>query len=63
MKKLWGGRFQKTPEKWVDEFGASITFDQNLVKEDITAVISSLTKFWSNVMDAPNSSTHFSGVF
>nr|WGD99736.1 hypothetical protein P5644_14890 [Bacillus velezensis] len=36
MKKLWGGRFQKTPEKWVDEFGASITFDQNLVKEDIT---------------------------
>ncbi|WP_412072099.1 hypothetical protein, partial [Bacillus safensis] len=21
MKKLWGGRFQKTPEKWVDEFG------------------------------------------
>ncbi|AYV16642.1 MULTISPECIES: argininosuccinate lyase [Bacillus] len=36
MKKLWGGRFQKTPEKWVDEFGASIAFDQNLVKEDIT---------------------------
>ncbi|MGE6628896.1 argininosuccinate lyase [Bacillus sp. NPDC077027] len=36
MKKLWGGRFQKTPEKWVDEFGASIHFDQHLVKEDIT---------------------------
>ncbi|MBD5072348.1 argininosuccinate lyase, partial [Xanthomonas citri pv. citri] len=36
MKKLWGGRFQKTPEKWVDEFGASISFDQNLVAEDIT---------------------------
>ncbi|MDR4226733.1 argininosuccinate lyase [Bacillus mojavensis] len=36
MKKLWGGRFQKTPEKWVDEFGASISFDQHLVTEDIT---------------------------
>ncbi|WP_353854953.1 argininosuccinate lyase [Bacillus sp. Bos-x628] len=36
MKKLWGGRFQKTPEKWVDEFGASIHFDQQLVKEDLT---------------------------
>ncbi|MEM5015958.1 argininosuccinate lyase [Metabacillus indicus] len=35
MKKLWGGRFQKTPEKWVDEFGASISFDQELVFEDI----------------------------
>lgn len=35
MKKLWGGRFQKTPEKWVDEFGASIRFDKTLVKEDI----------------------------
>ncbi|OLP65964.1 Argininosuccinate lyase 1 [Bacillus pumilus] len=36
MKKLWGGRFQKTPEKWVDEFGASIYFDKQLVKEDLT---------------------------
>ncbi|MFY4774602.1 argininosuccinate lyase [Metabacillus sp. RGM 3146] len=35
MKKLWGGRFQKSPEKWVDEFGASIEFDQELVEEDI----------------------------
>lgn len=36
MKKLWGGRFQKTPEEWVDDFGASIHFDQTLVEEDIT---------------------------
>ncbi|MCD7032777.1 argininosuccinate lyase [Metabacillus sp. GX 13764] len=35
MKKLWGGRFQKSPEQWVDEFGASIDFDQKLVQEDI----------------------------
>ncbi|WP_096202687.1 argininosuccinate lyase [Bacillus sp. FJAT-45350] len=35
MTKLWGGRFTKTAEEWVDEFGASIGFDQNLVEEDI----------------------------
>lgn len=35
MSKLWGGRFTKTAEEWVDEFGASIGFDQNLVEEDI----------------------------
>ena len=23
MTKLWGGRFQKSAEQWVDEFGAS----------------------------------------
>lgn len=36
MTKLWGGRFQKSAESWVDEFGASIGFDQQLVLEDIT---------------------------
>lgn len=35
VSKLWGGRFTKTAEEWVDEFGASIGFDQNLVEEDI----------------------------
>ncbi|WP_107942813.1 argininosuccinate lyase [Metasolibacillus fluoroglycofenilyticus] len=35
MTKLWGGRFQKSAEAWVDEFGASIGFDQQLVMEDI----------------------------
>jgi argininosuccinate lyase len=35
VKKLWGGRFTKRPEQWVDEFGASIEFDQQLVQEDI----------------------------
>ncbi len=35
MTKLWGGRFQKSAEQWVDEFGASIGFDQKLVLEDI----------------------------
>ncbi|MDX8359294.1 argininosuccinate lyase [Cytobacillus sp. IB215316] len=35
MKKLWGGRFTQTAEEWVEEFGASIPFDQELVEEDI----------------------------
>lgn len=35
MTKLWGGRFQKSAEQWVDEFGASIEFDQKLVLEDL----------------------------
>ncbi|MFJ5621917.1 argininosuccinate lyase [Peribacillus loiseleuriae] len=35
MSKLWGGRFTKSAEEWVDEFGASISFDQELVLEDI----------------------------
>ncbi|WP_026671619.1 argininosuccinate lyase [Alkalihalobacterium bogoriense] len=39
MSKLWGGRFTKTAEEWVDEFGASIGFDQLLVEEDIEGSI------------------------
>ncbi|OIJ18253.1 argininosuccinate lyase [Anaerobacillus alkalidiazotrophicus] len=33
--KLWGGRFTKKAESWVDAFGASIGFDKELVNEDI----------------------------
>jgi argininosuccinate lyase len=39
VKKLWGGRFTKTAEEWVDEFGASISFDQQLVMEDLEGSI------------------------
>lgn len=35
MTKLWGGRFVEHAEEWVDEFGASIGFDKQLVEEDI----------------------------
>ncbi len=34
-KKLWGGRFQEQAAEWVDEFGASISFDQLMAEEDI----------------------------
>ncbi|MBS4208769.1 argininosuccinate lyase [Bacillus sp. FJAT-50079] len=39
MKKAWGGRFAKSPEQWIEEFGASISFDQELVFEDIEGSI------------------------
>ncbi|RBW71470.1 argininosuccinate lyase [Bacillus taeanensis] len=35
MTKLWGGRFVQHAEEWVDAFGASISFDQQLVEQDI----------------------------
>ncbi|WP_163183465.1 argininosuccinate lyase [Neobacillus sedimentimangrovi] len=35
MSKLWGGRFTKETNKLVEEFTASIFFDQKLAKEDI----------------------------
>lgn len=34
-KKLWGGRFQEQAAQWVDQFGASISFDQLMADEDI----------------------------
>ncbi len=33
--KAWGGRFEVQPEEWVDDFNASITFDQTLIDQDI----------------------------
>ncbi|MCR2821882.1 argininosuccinate lyase [Lederbergia panacisoli] len=39
MKKAWGGRFSKSSEQWIEEFGASISFDQELVLEDIEGSI------------------------
>lgn len=35
MSKLWGGRFTKETNKLVEEFTASINFDQKLANEDI----------------------------
>ncbi|MBT2638481.1 MULTISPECIES: argininosuccinate lyase [unclassified Bacillus (in: firmicutes)] len=43
MKKLWGGRFTGSAEDWVDEFGASIGFDQELAKQDIEGSIAHAT--------------------
>ena len=41
--KAWGGRFQQQPEDWVDEFNASIDFDQTLLDEDVQGSIAHAT--------------------
>ncbi|MCK6258051.1 argininosuccinate lyase [Fictibacillus sp. KIGAM418] len=41
--KLWGGRFTEAAEQWVDEFGASISFDKELVEEDLAGSIAHVT--------------------
>jgi len=43
MSKLWGGRFTKQTDKLVEEYTASISFDQNLVHEDIEGSIAHVT--------------------
>ncbi|WP_124728401.1 argininosuccinate lyase [Staphylospora marina] len=37
--KLWGGRFSKPTDRWVEEFNASIPFDKELFEEDIQGSI------------------------
>lgn len=41
--KAWGGRFQAQPEEWVDDFNASIHFDQTLIDQDIEGSIAHAT--------------------
>ena len=41
--KLWGGRFTENAAAWVDAFGASITFDQEMAAEDIEGSIAHAT--------------------
>lgn len=43
MEKLWGGRFQGKSEAWIDDFGASISFDQKMAKEDLTGSLAHVT--------------------
>lgn len=41
--KAWGGRFEAQPEEWVDDFNASIDFDQNLIYQDVQGSIAHAT--------------------
>jgi argininosuccinate lyase len=41
--KLWGGRFEKSTDKTVDDFNSSIRFDKRLYKEDILGSIAHTT--------------------
>src|SRR5699024_7902918 len=38
-EKAWGGRFQGEAIEWVDEFNASIHFDNTLIEMDIAGSI------------------------
>ena len=41
--KLWGGRFEASLAQWVEEFGASISFDQKLAEFDLKGSIAHVT--------------------
>lgn len=41
--KLWGGRFEASLERWVEEFGASISFDQKMAEQDLQGSIAHVT--------------------
>ncbi|MCB5004460.1 argininosuccinate lyase [Streptococcus mutans] len=41
--KLWGGRFEAGLAQWVEEFGASISFDQKLAEFDLKGSIAHVT--------------------
>lgn len=43
MTKLWGGRFQKTTDRLVEDFHSSISFDQRLYRQDIRGSIAHAT--------------------
>ena len=43
MAKLWGGRFQKSTDKIVDDFNSSIRFDKRMYKQDIKGSIAHAT--------------------
>lgn len=43
MSKLWGGRFTKKTDQLVEEYTASISFDQELAEEDIQGSLAHVT--------------------
>ena len=42
-EKLWGGRFSKSTDEMINEFQASIAFDQRMYREDIAGSIAHAT--------------------
>ena len=51
--KLWGGRFEAGLEKWVEEFGASISFDQKMAEFDLKGSIAHVTMLGQTGIIAP----------
>lgn len=53
MKNLWGSRFEKEMDSLVEEFNASITFDIEFFKQDITGSIAHVTMLASQNLVTP----------
>lgn len=63
MTKMWGGRFQESAAAWVDEFGASIDFDNELVEEDIQGSLAHVRMLkQSNILTATEAEQIESGL-
>lgn len=43
VEKLWGGRFEESISDWVEEFGASISFDQKMARQDLQGSLAHVT--------------------
>ncbi|OFI49040.1 argininosuccinate lyase [Floricoccus tropicus] len=43
VEKLWGGRFEESVSDWVEEFGASISFDQKMARQDLQGSLAHVT--------------------
>ncbi len=58
MKKLWSGRFSEPTDKLVDEFNASIAFDQRMALHDIKGSIAHVRMLGKQgIIDATESET------
>ncbi|WP_202081502.1 argininosuccinate lyase [Caldalkalibacillus salinus] len=63
MSKLWGGRFTKETNHLVDEYTASISFDQALALEDIEGSIAHVTMLAEqNIIEAHEADTIKEGL-
>lgn len=56
-EKLWAGRFEARLEKWVKEFGASISFGQRLALFDIKGSIAHVTMLGQTKIITQNEAT------
>ena len=64
MKKLWEGRFSKTPEQWIEEFGVSITFDKVFEREDIEGSLAHVKMLGTTgIISKEESEEIYSGLF
>ncbi|MGX4685746.1 argininosuccinate lyase [Vagococcus sp. JNUCC 83] len=62
-EKLWGGRFEQSLEDWVEEFGASILFDQKMAEFDLKGSIAHATMLGkTGIISEEDSNTIVNGL-